>query len=77
MHSKTNTCGLRRAIRLGISEFFLRIMAWLCVKDNSYRNSQMCIVTGSNIDIAIKLIKRLKGIFENKLNIIFNIKRLL
>jgi hypothetical protein len=36
----------------------------------SIGNSQMCIVTGPNIDIATKLIKRLKGIlgkfFDNK-----------
>ena len=50
------------ATGLGITEFFLRLMAWLCLKDNSYRNSQMCIVTGPNIDIAIKLIKRMKGL---------------
>jgi len=49
-------------------------MAWLCVYDNSYRNSQMCIVTEPNIDIAIKLIERLKEIFENKLGIIFDNK---
>lgn len=52
----------------------LRFMAWLCVKDDIHRNSQMCIVTGPNIDIAIKLIKRLKGIFEPKLGIIFDNK---
>ena len=52
----------------------LRLMAWLCVKDDFYRNSQMVIVTGPNIDIAIKLIKRLKAIFEPKLNIIFQDK---
>ena len=34
----------------------------------------MCIVTGPNIDIAIKLIKRLKAIFENKLGILFQDK---
>jgi hypothetical protein len=34
----------------------------------------MCIVTGPNQDIAIKLIKRLKGIFEPKLNITFDTK---
>ena len=33
------------------------------------RNGQMCIVTGPNIDIAIKLIKRMKNIFESKLRI--------
>jgi hypothetical protein len=42
---------------LGISEFFLRYMSWLCLKDNTYQNSQMVIVTGPNIDLAIKLIR--------------------
>jgi hypothetical protein len=49
-------------------------MAWLCIKDNSYRNSQMCIVTGPNIDIAIKLIKRMKGLFEPKPGLTFTNK---
>jgi hypothetical protein len=35
---------------LGISEFFLRYMAWLCLRNNDYQNSQMVIVTGPNID---------------------------
>ena len=57
----------------GISEFFLRYMAWLCLKDNEYQNSQMVIVTGPNIDLAIKLIRRMKRLFE-PLNIFFDSK---
>jgi hypothetical protein len=34
----------------------------------------MCIVTGPNIDIATKLIKRLKAIFESKLGVIIQNK---
>ena len=34
---------------LGVSEFFLRLMACLCVKDDSYCNSQMVIITGPNL----------------------------
>jgi late competence protein required for DNA uptake (superfamily II DNA/RNA helicase) len=34
----------------------------------------MCTVTGPNIDIATKLIKRLKVIFESKLGVIFQNK---
>ena len=49
-------------------------MAWLCLINNDYRNSQMCIVTGPNIDIAIKLIKRMKGLFEPKLGVTFDSK---
>ena len=37
-------------------------------------NSQICIVTGPNIDLAIKLIKRLKAIFEPKLGLYFKDK---
>jgi hypothetical protein len=49
-------------------------MAWLCLRNDDYRNSQMCIVTGPNIDIAIKLIKRMKALFEPKLHITFDSK---
>ena len=34
----------------------------------------MCIVTGPNIDLAIKLIKRMKNIFETKLCLYFRNK---
>ena len=62
---------IKKATGLGVTEFFLRLMAWLCLRNNDYRNSQMCIVTGPNIDIAIKLIKRMKSLFERKLGLIF------
>ncbi|MGA9844184.1 MAG: hypothetical protein WBP64_17950 [Nitrososphaeraceae archaeon] len=38
----------KKATGLGITEFFHRLMVWLCLRDNTYRNSQMCIVTGPN-----------------------------
>jgi hypothetical protein len=44
---------VKKATGLGVTEFFLRFMAWLCLKDDVYRNSQMCIVTGANIDASI------------------------
>jgi hypothetical protein len=56
---------VKKATGLGVTEFFLRFMAWLCLRNNDYRNSQMVIVTGPNQDIAIKLIKRMKGLFAN------------
>jgi len=65
---------VKKATGLGITEFMLRLMAWLCTKDDNYRNSQMCIVTGPNIEIATKLIKRLRGIFEPKLGLTFSNK---
>jgi hypothetical protein len=65
---------LLKSTGLGITEFFLRLLGWLCTKDDSFKGSQACIVTGPNIDIAIKLIKRLKAIFEVKLGLKFSNK---
>jgi late competence protein required for DNA uptake (superfamily II DNA/RNA helicase) len=44
----------------------LRFMAWLCLKDNVLAGSQMCIVTGPRIDLAIALIDRMKRLFGGK-----------
>jgi late competence protein required for DNA uptake (superfamily II DNA/RNA helicase) len=65
---------VKKATGLDVTEFMLRILAWLCTKDGTCGNGQMCIVTGPNIDIATKLIKRLKGIFEHKLGLTFDNK---
>jgi hypothetical protein len=65
---------VKKATGLGVTEFFLRLMAWLCLRNNDYKNSQMCIVTGPNIDIAIKLIKRMKALFEPRLHVTFDNK---
>jgi hypothetical protein len=56
---------VKKATGLGVTEFFLRLMAWLCLRNDNYRNSQMVIVTGPNQDIALKLIKRMKRLFAN------------
>jgi hypothetical protein len=65
---------VKKSTGLGVTEFFLRLMVWLCLRNDDYRNSQMCIVTGPNIDIAIKLIKRMKALFEPKLHVTFDSK---
>ena len=70
---------VKKATGLGVTEFILRMMAWLCTTkqtnhSGSNGNSQMCIVTGPNIEIVAKLIKRLKRIFDTKLSRIFNDK---
>jgi hypothetical protein len=63
---------IKKATGLGISEFMLRFMAWLCLKDNTLSGSQMCIVTGPRIDLAIALIDRMKKLFAGKYLIIFD-----
>jgi hypothetical protein len=35
---------IKKATGLGISEFMLRFMAWLCLKDNALSGSQMCCI---------------------------------
>jgi hypothetical protein len=36
---------VKKATGLGVTEFSLRLMAWLCLRNNDYQNSPMCIVT--------------------------------
>jgi hypothetical protein len=55
---------IKKATGLGVSEFMLRFMTWLCPKDNALSGSQMCIVTGPRIDLAIALIDRMKKLFS-------------
>ncbi|MFL6452394.1 MAG: hypothetical protein ACJ71L_00135 [Nitrososphaeraceae archaeon] len=65
---------IKKATGLGISEFMLRFMAWLCLKDNALSGSQMCIVTGPRIDLAIALIDRMKKLFVGKRHNTFDTK---
>jgi hypothetical protein len=65
---------IKKSTGLGCSEFFLRLMAWLCLYNDDYQNAQMVIVTGPNQELAIKLIKRMKGLFADKLGATFDSK---
>jgi hypothetical protein len=65
---------IKKATGLGVSEFMLRFMAWLCLKDNALSGSQMCIVTGPRIDLAIALIDRMKKLFAGKYHTEFDTK---
>ena len=55
---------VKKATGIGVTEFMLRFMAWLCLEMMITKNSQMVIVTGPNQELAIKLIKRMKALFE-------------
>jgi late competence protein required for DNA uptake (superfamily II DNA/RNA helicase) len=55
----------KKATGLGISEFMLLFMAWLCLKDDALAGSHMCIVTGPRIDLAIALMDRMKKLFSS------------
>ena len=58
---------IKKATGLGITEFMLRYMAWLCLRDDHLQGSQMCIVTGPRIDMAVGLITRLKSLFSDNM----------
>ncbi|MFZ0406160.1 MAG: hypothetical protein WAL79_10080, partial [Nitrososphaeraceae archaeon] len=49
-HFQDKHLWVKKATGLGVTEFMLRLMAWLCTKDKNFGNYQMCIVTGPNID---------------------------
>jgi hypothetical protein len=66
---------IKKATRLGITEFILRYMAWLCSYSPRFRGTQMCIVTGPRIELAITLIDRMKGLFCNFSNCRFDTKQ--
>jgi RAD3-like DEAD/DEAH box helicase len=65
---------IKKATGLGVSEFMLRFMAWLCLKDNSLSGSQMCIVTVPRIELAIALIQRMKALFRQEGLVTFDTK---
>jgi hypothetical protein len=70
---------IKKATGLGVTEFMLRYMAWLCFNGDSAPKeligSQMCIVTGPRIELAITLIDRMKALFQNRdHNLDFNTK---
>jgi hypothetical protein len=56
---------IKKATGLGISEFFIRLMLWLCVRDDEYIGAKMCIVTGPNLDIAKTLMRRMRDIVKD------------
>jgi hypothetical protein len=55
-----------KATGLGISDLALRIVAWLCLKDDQLKGSQICLITGPRIDLSITLVDRLKKLFYAK-----------
>jgi hypothetical protein len=65
---------IKKATGIGVTTFMLRFMAWLCLYNDDYRDSQMVIVVGPNQDLAIKLIKRMKAMFADKLGVTFDSK---
>ncbi len=60
---------IKKATGLGITEFMLRYLAWLCVVGSARTGFgpawKAVIVTGPNINLAVTLIKRFKELFRD------------
>jgi hypothetical protein len=56
---------IKKATGLGVTEFMLRYMAWLCLKDDRLKGNQMLVITGPREDLAIELIRRMKDLFRH------------
>ncbi|PWU79996.1 MAG: hypothetical protein DLM72_14515 [Candidatus Nitrosopolaris wilkensis] len=55
-----------KARGIGGTSLAIRILAWLCVKDDNLAGSQMCIVTGNRSELAVAIVDRLRQLFWNK-----------
>lgn len=59
---------VKKATGLGITEYYLRLIVWLCIYEpykEKFQGSQICIVVGPNLDLGKKLMKRVKYCFNN------------
>lgn len=59
---------IKKATGLGVTELVLRLMGWLALRNDDFARSEMCIITGPNVDLANDLITRLKDLFANPQN---------
>jgi hypothetical protein len=64
LEQKTKRLWVKKATGLGITEFILRYMAYLCTRDDKLMGSQMVILTAPRIDLAINEIERIKALLR-------------
>lgn len=65
---------IKKSTGLGITEFMLRYMTWLCLHEVTPIGSQMCIVTGPRLELAITLIDSMKQLFTERHLVQFDTK---
>ena len=57
---------IKKATGLGISEFYIRWIAWKCFEtEENSPDVFAVIITGARLELAIQLIDRLKGLFDH------------
>ena len=58
---------VKKCAGIGMTEFMLRWLAWNCLKDDEWRNTQkdvnIILIVGPRLDLAITIIQRMKDMF--------------
>lgn len=62
--SKLKHVAVLKASGLGISELCLRLIAWLCLRNDELSGTQILVFTGPRLELAVSLINRLKDLFK-------------
>jgi len=61
---------VKKATGLGITEWTIRWIAWNCLKDDHWKDTQVdvtaVIITGANQDLTNKVVGRLKSLFNHE-----------
>ena len=60
---KVGHLAVLKSTGLGLTEFFLRYIAWICLKDDKLKGSDIIILTGPRQELSNDLILRLKNLF--------------
>lgn len=60
---------VKKATGLGITECINRFIAWMCTRDDTFRNNQIdvsvVIFTGTRTRLAVQIIERIKNLFKD------------
>ena len=70
----TKNLWIKKARGLGLTEFFLRYLVWLCLFSNKYQGQRAHIITGPRIELAEEEIRRIKSLLQPKFKIFTNNK---
>jgi hypothetical protein len=61
---KARHIAVLKASKLGITELILRIIVWLCLRNDDLKGSQMIIFTGPRLELAVSLCNRIKDMLK-------------
>jgi len=71
---KYNISAILKATGMGISEISIRYCDWKAhtAREKNYKNSTIAIVVGPNINLAKKIIRRWKRLYQDRLKVFWN-----